>query len=135
MKKFKPLLFAVVGLLIFTACGLWTEAPEPYIPQGIIGVTKSNMEYSEMIVDETQIDEVLSIITNAKPTKRQSNNDTPYVETFYTVRLICEEDGAVFYLYEDTSFFGLFSAWYLEQPYHGVYEISQEDAQILLNMQ
>ena len=136
MKKLCVL--AMASLLTFSSCALLNteDAPAPILPETPLGVSVcSNVETNpKEILDAEKTEQVISIIESATPTKRQSNNDTPYADEVYVIQFITQEESLPTYLYQKKSFFGLISHWYLEQPYHGVYEISQADAEILLNM-
>ena len=136
MKKLCVL--AMASLLTFSSCALLNteEAPAPILPETPLGVSVcSKVETNpKQILDAEKTEQVISIIESATPTKRQSNNDTPYADEVYVIQFITQEESLPTYLYQKESLFGLISHWYLEQPYHGVYEISQADAEILLNM-
>ena len=137
MKKIWIL--AMASLLTFSSCAMldFEEAPAPLVPETALAVSihpHLDARNPNTILDEEKIAQVISIIESATPTKRQSNNDTPYADEAYIIRFIATEETVPTYLYQDEIFFGLVSHWYLEQPYHGIYEISAENAEILLNM-
>ena len=136
MKKL--CILAMASLLTFSSCAMldFEEAPAPILPETPLGVSVClNVETNpKQILDAEKTEQVISIIESATPTKRQSNNDTPYADEVYCVRFIGEEEYIPTYLYQDERFFGLISHWYLEQPYHGIYEISEDDAETLLNL-
>ena len=137
MKKLCVL--AMASLLTFSSCALLNteEAPAPILPETALGVSVClgfDATNHTAIMDNGKIEQVISIIETATPTKRQSVNDTPYADEVYCVRFIGEEEYIPTYLYQDERLFGLISHWYLEQPYHGIYEITKESAEILLNL-
>ena len=137
MKKL--CILAMASLLTFSSCAMldFEEAPAPLVPETALAVSihpHLDACNPNAIFDEEKIAQVISIIESATPTKRQSNNDTPYADEVYVIQFITQEESLLTYLYQKESLFGLISHWYLEQPYHGIYEIAKENAEILLNM-
>ena len=79
---------------------------------------------SDMDIEEFR--PFFSMIGEPKPTRRQSNNDSPYNDTYCCVDITYAQDKTCrYYIYtiQDTT--------YLEQPYVGVYEIDKNVLEFL----
>lgn len=65
---------------------------------------------------------VLELNGNGRMTKQESVNDSPGVKKYTKIELNFKEKGSsVVYFYEEKG------RYYLEQPYNGVYEISEDE--------
>ena len=63
--------------------------------------------------------EILQFINSAKPTRKQSVNDTPAVKPYYLIRINTAEPEYLYYVYESGA------QPYIEIPYQGIYEADQ----------
>ncbi|WP_461810917.1 DUF5301 domain-containing protein [Faecalimonas sp.] len=76
----------------------------------------------EIIDEKTMKEFVLELSGDGRMTKQESVNDSPGVKRYTKVELNFKEKGSsVVYFYEEKG------KYYLEQPYNGVYEISQDE--------
>ncbi len=138
IKAFLTLICIFVCAIVFSSCGVFysnTLAQPITIPEQIehieIGHFPSKRSISEFT--EQEFSWLTTIIKNATPTKIQSNNDSPGKKEYYTVDLIGQNSFVRVYLYKDNSLFSNHS-WYLEQPYSGVYEITDDSAQKIIEI-
>ena len=77
----------------------------------------STVSYS----DKTWICKIISDISAAEPTGKESVQDIPQAENYIKVVLItAAEASTTLYVYEDTCEF------YIEQPYQGIYKTDSE---------
>ena len=149
MKKFSTLITILLTTILFSSCGLFymnEPAPPLYLPERteIIEIllydnTEDDRHFrgdsDAILTSNEQIDFVLNILANTTPTKKESVNDSPYVDEFLLIHINTNSSSYHFsYLYKRERYFGLITQWYIEQPYRGIYEISEEEAQSLLNL-
>ena len=138
LGKGRKLLVVVLTLIVclFSSCRLFyadEPAPALKIPSKaeIIGVY--DVSTSEIRADEESIENALAFLLSAIPTRYESVNDNPYSDCYYALSLETTKGSEFFgYFYEEKQFFGLVSKWYLEMPYYGIYEVSEECALALL---
>ena len=139
MKRFFAFTTMLLISILFGSCGLFYRndpAPPPYLPNRteITSVRVSSYPNMTLLSSSEEIDFVLAILFNATPTKIESVNDTPNAEDLYGIQILAGESSTLFYLYKRERYLGLVTQWYIEQPYRGIYEISEEDANSLLNL-
>ena len=108
----------------------YTEKLEKYILEGDtsddienisrIASQKSNTETKIEITSKEIVEDVINYITKEeKTTKKASVSDIPQVEEYYIVNFKGTEQ--VMYLYTKSD------KYYIEKPYDGIYEITQEE--------
>jgi beta-lactamase regulating signal transducer with metallopeptidase domain len=74
---------------------------------------------SAVLTDNTDIEKVLSALSEAKKTLRKSVNDTPTQKNYVIIRLILEDGIRSLFLYSKGG------SYYIEEPYAGVYKINR----------
>lgn len=85
-----------------------------------IASQKSNTETKIEITSKEIVEDVINYITKEeKTTKKASVSDIPQVEEYYIVNFKGTEQ--VMYLYTKSD------KYYIERPYDGIYEITQEE--------
>ena len=84
---------------------------------GNIELVKIEHDHAEEnCVDKEWISGLEGLLKDAKPTHRQSVNDSPYADGYYAVTLESETmENGPFYVYEDGK------KTYIEFPYEGIY--------------
>jgi|LSQX01.3.fsa_nt_gb hypothetical protein len=82
-----------------------------------IEISKNSLDIK--YTDNETIVTIASFFKNAKPTRKVSVNESPYVKEYYIVNIITEDSSRFYssYIYQENS------KWYIEQPYWGIYEI------------
>jgi hypothetical protein len=134
-KKLVVLVLTFVVCLLSSCRIFYTDKPAPTlkIPNktDITGVCVGmNLETRE---DEESIEKAIAFLLSATPTRYESVNDTPYADCYYGLSLETTEGSEFFgYFYEEKRVFGLISKWYLEMPYSGIYEVSEDCVLALL---
>lgn len=66
------------------------------------------------------IDEIVDVFLNARPTRKLTLNDEPSEYDYFIISFISNES------YRDSYIYKRGIKWYIEQPYHGIYEIKQD---------
>ena len=138
LVKTKKLLAILLTLAVclFSSCRLFyadEPAPNLKIPnrEEITGVY--DVVTSSLREDEESIEKAIAFLLSAVPTRYESVNDAPYADSYYALSLETTEGSEFFgYFYEEKRVFGLISKWYLEMPYSGIYEVSEDCALALL---
>lgn len=140
----KKILGGLAGLssLCLSSCGLfYADEPAPKIEitdkpmvlSAVVRQYKDGFAVADSIEVQTHI--AIEFLQNAVPTKRESVNDTPASSTVYKLVLEMEENEAykIGFIYEVERLFGLYSQWYYEIPYYGIYEVSEESVTSIIN--
>jgi len=98
------------------------ELPEADAVQSI--ETEQFNEYESLgpvsITDRGDLETVLSALSGAKKTLRQSVNDYPIQSNYLVIRLNLSEEHRTLFLYADGN------AYYVEEPYVGVYKSNRD---------
>lgn len=115
---------ALAGLL--TACG--KKAPPLQLPEAkavtSIAVTADGV--TEIHSEEGWIAQTIDDFSSAKPTGRESVQDTPLAEDWLKIEIQPETGGVMtLFAYQKTG------QCYLEQPYQGIYRLEEEPWQRL----
>ena len=66
------------------------------------------------------ISNMISNISNAQPTRKESVQDVPQVESYIKIDIQSETGTSTLFAYEDNM------KYYIEQPYQGIYEIDSK---------
>lgn len=125
MKKKILLLLGLVCVLPFFGCGKKTiplQLPKMEEVQSIV-VTEG--ESTIQHVDKTWIREVIAAFSYAQPTRKESVQDTPQVEEYMQIDFQSDTGITTLFVYEEKG------KYYVEQPYHGIYEIHQKQFTML----
>ena len=120
MKKFLSLFLCLTCVLTLVACG--KKADPITLPQ-TDEITSIDITVGENTVshsDKTWISEIIADISSSEPTKKESVQDFPQVESYIKIDLRYETGTITIFAYEDRG------KYYLEQPYQGIYKIERK---------
>ena len=126
MKKFLSLFLFLICILTLVACG--KKASPIMLPQ-TDEITSIDITVGESTVshsDKTWISEIIANISSSEPTKKESVQDVPQVESYIKIDFQFETGTSTIFAYEDSG------KYYIEQPYQGIYEI---DSQLFKRLQ
>lgn len=120
MKKWFSVIICVVCILTLFACS--KNANPIVLPQSsdVVSVDVTVGENTVNCSDKTWIDEVISGMTDSKPTNKQSVQDFPQVDNYIKVELNSQTEKTTVFVYKDKGKF------YIEQPYSGICIIDEE---------
>ena len=120
MKKFLSLFLCLTCVLTLVACG--KKADPIRIPQ-TDEITSIHITVRENTVnhsDKTWISEIITDISSSEPTKKESVQDVPQVESYIKIDFQFETGTSTIFAYEDSG------KYYIEQPYQGIYRIDSQ---------
>ena len=119
MKKFLSLFLCLTCILTLVACG--KKAAPITLPQAdkITSIDITTEENTVSHSDKTWISEIIADISSSEPTKKESVQDFPQVESYIKIDLRHETGTITIFAYEDRG------KYYLEQPYQGIYKIER----------
>ena len=86
----------------------------------ITSITLTDNNGNTLMVETSTIDEILKSITDVKPTRIMSVNDSPAVKNFYSIEIRTDTRQYRYYLYAENL------QVYIEDPYTGVYQSEQQ---------
>ena len=116
MKRFISAALCFICILVLAACGKKQTLFDD-IASVDITADGNTVSYS----DKTWIREIISDISAAEPTGKESVQDIPQTENYIKIVLNTTTGaGTTLYVYEDTCGF------YIEQPYQGIYKTDSE---------
>lgn len=120
MKKCFSVIICVACILTLFACS--KKANPIILPQSsdVVSVDVINGENTVNSSDKTWIDEVISGLSDSKPTNKQSVQDFPQVDNYIKVELNSQTEKTTVFVYKDKGKF------YIEQPYNGIYIIDSD---------
>lgn len=120
MKKCFSVIICVACILTLFACG--KKANPIVLPQSsdVVSVDVIDGENTVNCSDKTWIDEVISGLSDSKPTNRESVQDFPQVDNYIKVELNSQTEKTTVFVYKDKGKF------YVEQPYNGIYIIDSD---------
>lgn len=120
MKKWFSVIICVACILSLFACS--KNANPIVLPQSsdVVSVDVIDGENTVNCSDKTWIDEVISGMTDSKPTNKQSVQDFPQVDNYIKVELNSQTEKTTVFVYKDKGKF------YIEQPYSGICIIDEE---------
>lgn len=120
MKKCFSVIICVVCILTLFACS--KKANPIILPQSsdVVSVDVTVGENTVNCSDKTWIDEVISGLSDSKPTNKQSVQDFPQVDNYIKVELNSQTEKTTVFVYKDKGKF------YIEQPYNGIYIIDSD---------
>ena len=120
MKKFLSLFLCLICVMTLVACG--KKASPIMLPQ-TDEITSIDITVGESTVshsDKTWISEIIADISSSEPTKKESVQDFPQVESYIKIDFRHEKGTITIFAYEDGG------KYYLEQPYQGIYKIDRK---------
>ena len=120
MKKFLSLFLCLTGILTLAACG--KKAAPITLPQAdeIASIDITFEENTVSHSDKTWMSEIIADISSSEPTKKESVQDAPRVESYIRIDFRLETGTITIFAYEDRG------KYYLEQPYQGIYKIERK---------
>ncbi len=120
MKKCFSVIICVACILSLFACS--KNANPIVLPQSsdVVSVDVIDGENTVNCSDKTWIDEVISGLSDSKPTNKQSVQDFPQVDNYIKVELNSQTEKTTVFVYKDKGKF------YVEQPYNGIYIIDSD---------
>lgn len=120
MKKCFSVIICVVCILTLFACS--KKANPIVLPQSsdIVSVDVTVGENTVNCSDKTWIDEVISSLSDSKPTNKQSVQDFPQVKDYMRIEFNSQTEKTTVFVYKDKGKF------YIEQPYSGICIIDEE---------
>ena len=89
-------------------------------PGKIVSIDVTDSRSTKTHSDRTWISEIISGITSSEPTDKESVQDTPLNKDYLKIDLQFEVGTSTLFVYEDNG------KYYAEQPYQGIYSISQD---------
>ena len=113
-------IICVVCILTLFACS--KKANPIVLPQSsdVVSVDVIDGENTVNCSDKIWIDEVISGLSDSKPTNKQSVQDFPQVDNYIKVELNSQTEKTTVFVYKDKGKF------YVEQPYNGIYIIDSD---------
>ena len=120
MKKFLFLFLYLTCILTLAACG--KKAAPITLPQAdeIASIDITFEENTVSHSDKTWMSEIIADISSSEPTKKESVQDAPRVESYIKIDFRLETGTITIFAYEDRG------KYYLEQPYQGIYKIERK---------
>ena len=120
MKKCFSVIICVACILTLFACS--KNANPIILPQSsdVVSVDVTVGENTVNCSDKIWIDEVISGLSDSKPTNKQSVQDFPQVDNYIKVELNSQTEKTTVFVYKDKGKF------YIEQPYNGIYIIDSD---------
>lgn len=120
MKKWFSVIICVVCILTLFACS--KNANPIVLPQSsdVVSVDVTVGENTVNCSDKTWIDEVISSLSDSKPTNRESVQDFPHVKDYMRIEINSQTEKTTVFVYKDKGKF------YVEQPYSGICIIDEE---------
>lgn len=120
MKKYFSVIICVVCILTLFAC--IKKANPIVLPQSsdVVSVDVTVGENTVNCSNKTWIDEVISGLSDSKPTNRESVQDSPHVKDYMRIEINSQTEKTTVFVYKDKGKF------YVEQPYNGICIIDEE---------
>lgn len=120
MKKCFSVIICVVCILNLFACS--KKANPIVLPQSsdVVSVDVIDGENTVNCSDKTWIDEMISSLSDSKPTNRESVQDFPHVKDYMRIEINSQTEKTTVFVYKDKGKF------YVEQPYNGICIIDEE---------
>lgn len=119
MKKCSLLTAALVLLVTLTACGKAAPMTLPETRE-IVSVDVTAGDQTVQHTDEAWISEMVTALSGAEPTGRESVQDVPQAEELVRLDLRLGSGASTLFAYQEDGHF------YVEQPYQGIYQITGE---------
>ena len=120
MKKYVSIFLCLACVLTLVACG--KKADPITLPQAdeIASIDITFEENTVSHSDKTWMSEIIADISSSEPTKKESVQDAPRVESYIRIDFRLETGTITIFAYEDRG------KYYLEQPYQGIYKIERK---------
>lgn len=125
MKKVFILL-SMIFIFLLPGCGKQAAPIVLPDPENITEIRIKDGESIRTLSDSEQIGQIISGLADAKPTNKQSIQDAPLNKNAIQIEFQFKADApfkagtSTVFVYEERG------KYYVEQPYHGIYSISQD---------
>lgn len=125
MKK-AIILLSVICIFLLPGCGKKAAPIVLPAPENITEIRIKDGESVRAHSDSEVIQQILSDLANAKPTNKQSIQDAPQNKNAIQIEFQFKADASfqagvsTVFVYEE------YGKYYVEQPYQGIYSISQD---------
>lgn len=119
MKKWTLLATALVLLVTLTACGKAEAVTLPEMGE-IVSADVTAGDQTVRHTDEAWISEMVTALSGAEPTGRESVQDVPQAEELIRLDLQLGSGTSTLFAYQEGRSF------YIEQPYQGIWQITGE---------
>ena len=137
-KTLIPIIIVVIlaGLILcayFVIDSLFPKADPINVPSAssVVSMTvKKNEDRKDeepREIADADIDDILSKLSEAEPTRKMSVQDSPDAKTYYEIAVKTDERTYYFYAYEEGGIY------YIEIPYEGIYTTDKGFLELLSN--
>ncbi|MDD4781751.1 MAG: DUF5301 domain-containing protein [Tissierellia bacterium] len=128
MKKFSCIiLFILIFTLGLLGCGKNANSIELPPTDNISSIEIAGGLEDTIITDKEIIASFIQKVGEAKPTNKQSVQDVPTVSEYTRVDFVSKGNISSIFIYQKNS------KWYIEQPYHGIYETDENILKLIEN--
>lgn len=126
MKKYSCLiLFVLIFTLCLSGCGEKANPIELPLTDNISSIEIAGGIKDTIITDKETIASIIKKVAEAIPTSKQSVQDVPTVSEYTRVDFVSDGNISSIFIYQENS------KWYIEQPYHGIYETDETILKLL----
>ena len=126
MKRYSYLLFFVlIFALGLSGCGKKANPIALPPTDNISSIEIAGGLEDTIITDKEMIASFIQKVVEATPTSKQSVQDVPAVSEYTRVDFVSEGNISSIFIYQENS------KWYIEQPYHGIYETDEVILELL----
>jgi hypothetical protein len=126
MKKYSCLiLFVLIFTLCLSGCVKKAKPIELPITDNISSIEIAGGLKDTIITDKKMIASFIEKVAEAIPTSKQSVQDVPTVSEYTRVDFVSDKNISSIFIYQENS------NWYIEQPYHGIYETDETILKLL----
>ena len=128
MKKFSCfILFVLIFTLCLSGCGKKANPIELPPTDNISSIEIAGGLEDTIIKDKEMIASIIQKVVDATPTSKQSVQDVPTVSEYTRIDFVSDGNISSIFIYQQNS------KWYIEQPYHGIYETDEIILKLLKN--
>lgn len=128
MKKYSCLiLFVLIFTLCLSGCGKKANPIELPPTDNISSIEIAGGLKDTIITDKEKITSFIQKVVEATLTSKQSLQDVPTVSEYTRVDFVSDGNISSIFIYQENS------KWYIEQPYHGIYETDEIILKLLKN--
>lgn len=110
-------LLTVLLCMFLAGCGQKAEPLVLPAPEDISAITVTNDNEVVHHIEPAWIAEFVTAVSAGEPTNKESVQDTPLTEPYSKIEFVLADGNSVIFFYEQDG------AYYIEQPYVGIYEV------------
>jgi predicted small lipoprotein YifL len=121
------ILFVLIFTLCLSGCGKKAKPIELPSTDNISSIEIAGGLKDTIITDKKMIASFIKKVAEAIPTSKQSVQDVPTVSEYTRVDFVSDGNISSIFIYQENS------KWYIEQPYHGIYETDEIILKLLKN--